>query len=501
MREIEQRYDGMFVKEGRLNFQIFQSLELDGKDLEHLNITSSTFLTGHFRNVRFYNASFFSTKLSDVSFEDCNLRSTDICSLWAKNCKFQDSDFSNATISDSTFIQCAFDGAMFRSISLTKCQFIDCSFEQFPIDDSTFSLNTFTRCQIKNTHFTESFYYQIFDDCVFHNVNMDPELLGFNFGFSSAVFAQLADGVDLNLVDADFTNKRLYINVAIFRINQIRSFYDEALVACVAALGQMVERDILIKADEIEFLKNLTSYLQERREIAPISIMRMWQLLNNLFMIDPPNTAAAKAMPHIREFANTLYFSFLDFQKELQERLTQIPPSSSINDTAELKIVYVKRPTVPLLECLVELSGIAAPSCPMPRLIRVEQGSFHEFHEIATVVIPYLQTLLTFLGVIVPITIYSKQKQDHDREKESEKASKTNSVDIKKDKSVIDITLSTASGGQSSILLPDSNNISPTTNKIILDVGKVLVSQPIADQPAFCGYNAQNIQTITIRYQ
>lgn len=499
MREIGQN-DGMFVKEGRLNFQVFHALELDGKDLEFLHITSSAILAGQLKNVCFYNASFLSTKFSDVNFEDCNLRSTDICSLWAKNCQFQNVDFSSATISDSTFIQCTFNKSIFNSVSLTRCQFIECSFEQFPINDSTFSLNTFTRCQIKNTNFTESFYYQIFDECVFHDVNMSPELLGFNFGFSSTVFAQLADGVDLNLVVADFTDKGLYINAAIFRINQIHSFYDEALVACVVALGEMIERDILIKADEIEFLKNLTSYLQEHRQIAPISIFRAWQLLTNYIMIDPPNTAVDKASPHIREFANTLYFCFLDFQKELQGRLKQLPQSPDINDTVELKIIYAERPSVPLLDCLTELSSIAAPNCPMPRLIRVEQGSFHEFHEIAVVAIPYLQTFFSFLGVVAPFIVYKMQKQDHNCEKkENELTSKLATTE--KEEPIIEVTISTASGSLSPILLPNASIISPATNKIVLDVGKVLGSQPITNHAAFCGYNAQNIQTITLRYR
>ena len=499
MREIEQKYDGIFVKEGRIDFQIFHALELSGKDLEFLHITSSAILTGHLRNVFFYNASFLSTKLSDVNFEDCNLTSTDICSLWAKNCQFQNVDFSNATISDSTFIQCTFDKSIFNSVSLTRCQFIDCSFEQFPIDDSTFSLNTFTRCQIKNTNLTESFYYQIFDECVFHNVNMAPELLGFNFGFSSTVFAQLADGVNLSLIDADFTDKGLYVNAAIFRINQIHSFYDEALLACVMALGQTIKRDILIKADEIEFLKNLTSYLQEHRKIAPISILRIWQLLTNYFKIDPPNTAVGKALPHIREFANTLYFCFMDFQKELQERLKQLPQSSNINDTVELKIIYAEKPSVPLLDCLTELSSIASPNCPMPRLIRVEQGSFHEFHEIAVVVMPYLQTLFSFLGVAAPFIVYEMQKHDHNREKK-ENEPDTKLAAAEKEKPVIEVTLSTTPSNLSPFLLPDANTISPATNRIVLDVGKVLGSQQITSHAAFCGYNAQNIQTITIRY-
>lgn len=503
MREIESKYDGLFIKGGRIHFAVIPDLRLADKDLEFLHITSSAIAVGHLKKVSFYNASFLSTKFSDVVFENCNLGSADICSLWAKNCRFQNVDFSNDTISDSTFIGCTFDRSIFECISLARCQFIDCIFEQFPMDDSTFYLNSFTRCHIKNTHFTESFYYQIFDDCTFDCVNMPPELLGFNFGFSTAVFAQLANGVDLEKVGADFTDNGLYINAAILRINQVHDYYDEALIACVAALSQMIGCDILVKADEIEFLKNLTVYFQEHKLIAPISSLRIWQLLTTCSVAKHSNTAIQKAIPHVREYANMLYFSFLDFQRELQERLVQLPQSSHITDTAELKIIYTEEPSIPLLECLTKLSDLAPLGCPSPRLIRVEKGSFREFHEIAVVVIPYLQTLFAFLGVVVPVVIAQKGNNGSKETKEElseTKADKIVSDSITKENRGIEITLSTTTEYQPPILLPSVTTISPATSQLVYDVAKVLGSQPIVKHTAFCGYNTQNIQSITIRF-
>lgn len=500
MKEKNQKNEVELVKGGRFNLQVIHSIEIHDRDLEFMHITSSDILVGRFTNVCFYNASFLSTKLSDVTFSNSNLKSTDICSILAKNCIFQNVDFSNATISDSTFIHCKFDQSMFNSVSLTRCQFIDCTFVQFPMDDSTFSLNTFTRCHINKTAFTESFYYQIFDECIFCNVKMDPQLLGFNFGFSSSVFERLSDGADLNLVETDFIKKGLFINAAIFRINQIHKFYDEALIACVAALCKMIEDDILIKTDEIEFLENLTMHLRKNRQLAPISILRIWKLMTNAVVDPAPNTAKSKAIPHIRRFVNTLYLCFQDFQNELQGLLAKVPKFFDVNRTAELSIVYTEKPSVPFLECLIELSRLADPNCPMPRLLRTETGSFHEFHEIALIVIPYLQTFFSFLSVVAPFVIYKLQKKDQQCEKKQQ--GQTSKVDSDKiEPSVIKITLSPAQESQSLFLLPNNNIITPATNKIIYDVANMLMVQPIANNPAFCGYNTQNIRSITISFQ
>lgn len=494
MKNTNIKCNDLFAPGVKLNFQVVSALNLTDKNMEHIYLVGSAILSGHLCNVSFYNASFLSTKFSDVTFEGCDLKSIDICSVWANNCCFQTADFSNATISDSTFVNCKFDGSIFQSISLTGCQFINCTFEQFLIDDSTFSLNKFTNCHIKQTNFTESFYYQIFDDCIFDDVNMPPELLGFNFGFSQDVFSKLTEGVNLKEVETDFINKGFYTNAAILRINQIHNSYDEALIACVAALGRMTQNDILIKADEINFLKNLTSYLLEHKQIAPITILRTWKLLTSCFMVGDSNTAISKAKPYISEYTNMLYFSFLDFQENLQKCLGKLSTINNIKATVELKIVYLEKPSFPLINYLTEFSQMAAPDCPMPKLIRTEKGSFIEILEAALPIIPYVQTFLALLGVIVPIVIYEKQKQDN--KEQQEKATETSF----RENGGIEITLSTANPKQSSILIPNTNTILPTTNTLVSNVSKIIETTAVHSNDGFAGYNAKNIQSISIRF-
>ncbi len=493
MKEIVSGQEQLFVKNAKLNFQVIPALKIENRNLECIHLISSAILSGHLNEVNLYNASFFGTKFSNVVFEKSNMRSADICSVWANGCQYLGCDFGGATISDSTFINCKFNASTFESVSLTKCQFIDCCFEQFSTSDSTISLNTFMRCQINTAQFRESFFYQIFEDCTFNHVDMDPELLGYNFGFSPVLCSKLSQGIDLDAVGAVFTEHGLYTNAAILRINQLQSCYDEALIACVVALGQMIQQDILIKADEIEFLKNLTAYLEKRQKIAPISILRIWQILTRHFMNDSPNTAESKAMPHIHEFANALYFDCMDFQKKLQRQLMQLPQSNQVTDTAELQIVYSEEPSLPLLDCLTELSSLASPLCPKPYLIRTEKGSFHEFHEIAVIVIPYIQTLLSLLGVVTPIIIYKKQKCDQIR---TEKTQKETHTDEKRE---IEITIPVSAVDQGSLLIPNTVSVTPETTRILANVLKICGKQTFSTSPGFCGYNAQNIQSITIK--
>jgi len=508
MKEIVRKHNDLLAKGAKLNFQVFSQLEIVDKNLEYLHLSSSAVLSGGLKRVCFFNASFFSTKFSDVTFAQCNLQSTDICSIWANGCQFLNCDFSEATISDSTFINCHFDNAVFESISLTRCQFIDCSFQDISTDDSTISLNTFTGCRIVGADFKESFYYQTFEKCTFSGVAIAPELLGYNYGFSPEILQSLSQSANLDELCANFTNDGLFVNAAILRINQLQDHYDAAMVACVAALGQMIQNDILVKADEIEFLKGLTMYLQARQQIAPISVLRIWQLLNNYFMCESSNTAAGKAMPHIREFANTLYFDYMEFQKKLQEQLVHLPQANSATDMAELQIVYAEEPTLPLLDCLVQFSTLADSRCPEPHMLRTERGSFHEFHEIAVIAIPYVQTFLTLLGVVVPIVIYEKQKQ-HQMETQPDPAKAEQDQREKKvgqelpaeTSSRLEITLSLSEAGQPALFLPNTEVIKPETTALLSNVMKAPGIQALISSADFSGYNKKNIHSVTILIQ
>ncbi len=497
MKDLKLKYDSLLFSGAKLNFQTIPDLNLIKKDLSFIHLISSVVPNGYLKEINFHNASLLSTKFSESTFEECNLTSTDIFSVWFKDCNFKKSNFSDSTISDSTFVNCVFDHSIMDSISLTNCQFIDCTFENMPIDDSDFSLNTFIRCKIKNTSFTETFYYQLFEDCEFFDVNMSPDLLGFNFGFSKEVLQQLSKSVDLQEIETEFINKGLFVNAAILRINQVQNYYDIAIVACITALAQMLNHDLLIKADEIRFLKQLTIYFFENNHIAPVSILQIWQILNNI-RSNAYNIAIDKSMPYINEYINELYFIYQHFLENLQKKLYKLSSKISTEGIVELKVVYAEKPSIPFLEFLSKITELIGPDCPKPIFIKAVKGSFKEFHEIATVIIPYLETLFGLLGVVVPIAISHREKIN--RGHETTNKNNPQSSQTKDTKDSIEITVS-HSMTSSITTLPNTTPIKPETNAIITDTIKILNTQPILDNADFCGYNAQNINSITINFK
>ncbi|MCM1234174.1 MAG: pentapeptide repeat-containing protein [Ruminococcus flavefaciens] len=492
MKEIESKKENLFTSSARLSFQSYDKIILSKKDLTLLHLISSVISSGYFKEICFYNASFLSTKFISVIFESCNLKSTDICSIWAKDCRFKNSDFTHSTISDSTFVNCIFEHSSFLSVSLINCQFINCVFEQMPIDNSTVTLNRFISCKIKQTHFTESFYYQIFENCEFFHVDMSPDLLGYNFGFSKDIIYQVISNTDSQKIEAEFINNGLFINAAILHINLVQDFYDKAIIACIVAISKMIQCDVLIKADEIYFLRNLTSYLEQQHKIAPISIIKIWSELNDIINNNINNISINKALPYIREYTNTIYLNFQYFLECLQEKLNQLL-NLNVNTEAELKIIYYDKPSSTLLPILNEISSIVGPNCLKPQLIRVEKGSFIEFHKIAKEIIPYLQTFFSILGVFIPIVIYHKQKTNIESADDKEQT---------QEQSVKEIEIKISSSSNSSILLlPNTTSITPLTNEMVANTMKIFENQNLERQAGFSGYNPQNIQSITIRFQ
>lgn len=81
MKEIAVEHTSMFKKGARLNFQVFHTLEIGSKNLEFMHLISSAVLSGHMDNVCFYNASFLSTKFTNVDFENAILKAL-ICALF-----------------------------------------------------------------------------------------------------------------------------------------------------------------------------------------------------------------------------------------------------------------------------------------------------------------------------------------------------------------------------------------------------------------------------------
>jgi len=492
MSEIKVVNDEQFQANASLSFQCFQNVQLLDKQLTLLHIESSTILKGKFQNTNLYNSSFYGVKLLNTEFHNVDWSGADICSIWAKDCVFENVNFDDDTISDSTFSQCYFKQCSFKTVTMTTSQFTDCTFEGFPIDNATVLLNTFVHCNIQDTNFTASFYYQIFEDCTFQKIHLKSSLLGSNFGIFPYEFLGMFTDVEIADAERSFISSGQLVNAAILKVNLAKDYYDIALLACITAMREMLQRDILVKSDEIQFLKNLSKYLEERRQIAPITLIQIWQILNSINSDE--NNAVKKALPHLCEFSNALYFSFKSFQKNLQDQLIKLPSFSILPNTVELKVVYEVAPSIPLISYLQTIYKIVCPCDLPPKMVRTERGSFIEVLQIGNVLVPYVQTFLSLLGVVIPIILHKKQNEN------MQTVTSVQSLVSSQDKTTISSSLGSHDNESSDLsetnVLPHTVSVSVEVRSVLSDTVKmILTTDKLVD---YNGYNKNNIKEIEL---
>lgn len=499
MKELKIYKDEPFKPHKKINFSVIEEFELKKHNAEFMEISGSFITNGNFNETNFYGVSFLSTKFSNIEFKNCNLSGTDICSIWMKKCTLIKSNLSNSTISDSMFIDCIFDEDSFESVTLTNSHFINCTINSFPLDDSTVTLNYFINCTIKKTHFTESFHYQIFENCKFEEINMNPELLGYNFGFSKESIDNISNTSNIELIKNRFVKNQLLINAAILSINQLGNYYDLAMLGCISAMCQMMRQDILVKNDEIQFLRKITEYLEKNNLISEFIQIKIWHCLNLLLEGKESNVAISRALPYIQEFSNMLYFKFQNFQQELDKEINNFGYISQEN-YVEVQITYKIAPAIQLLSLLETFRGNYLPNAKETKLVLTKQGSFIEILKMAEPLLPYLKAFLTILGTATPFILYGLNKRDKKKEKEEKYKN-----DKKENKGKVNISNNTIISQNiyqfNNILIPNVAAVSSKTEDIIKSVTTIINASEIGCNSDFCGYNPNNIDSVIIRYK
>ena len=497
MFEMELSNKKILRPKAQISYRILSNIIIDNEDLTLIHFISSEIDKTKFNNICFYNASFLSTKFICTDFNICNLENTDICSIWVKECNFDSSIIDNSTVSDSTFINCTFDNTSFVGVTMTNCTFINCIFNSFPIENSTITLNTFENCIIRNSVFTVSFYYQIFINCQFENTDFPLELMGYNFGLMSSKINNSNESVK---IENHFIERGFLINAAIFRINCENKYYDQSLLASIYALEKMMDNNILIKTDEVRFLKNLTSNFIDRNQIAPIILLKIVKKINNIMIKNESKFELNKSLYSLKEYMYASYFKYNSFLKKVNENNEKLFKFSA-NCESVLKITYRVQPLIPFIFFLKQFNSYENKSMTTPELIKTEKGSFIEYHRISSILLPYIQTLFSFLGVIAPIAIYKNQNKEVCKtEDKSTNLSVSIKINSPNDEQSNKIYISD-NHGDKSISIITEHLISDKSNEIIKQSIEMIDKNLIDNSPDYAGYNASNVKSIEINIQ
>lgn len=454
-------------------FKILEQQSFDNLSAHKAIIKNSIINECTFTSVDMSNIDLLSTKIYKCEFSYVNFEDADLFSLWFSNCIFKNTIFDTASIEDITFENCQFENCSFNEVDLKNCSFNKSSFINLIPEASTFSLNTFSDCSFKGSRLKGSFMYQIFLSCAFNDTTIDCELLKYNYGIgnrSEGLFLYKGEKADLttdlmeNLI-TDCMNQKLLVNAVFVNYNFEENINPDLAIKSLYALESMIKNDIILRKDELIFLKNLYHCLYKEKLIAPIVIYKLFTCMIDIYNKKINNVSYEKCKEYLSAIANSLYFDFSDFcdqlKKQIESEIEYLPP-------VYIKIHYKSEPEVELSTLLNQ--------CIPDTFIRTgtQQGSFIENIIAGAGGLELFKIFIQLLGIVAPI-IYSEHKDKHKEH--------ANKKSIKKE---IEINITPQNNDDTALLIQKTCQMIESSDILKNDIK---------------GYNNQNVSEIYVSYK
>lgn len=455
-----------------LVFQNIEQQSFKSLDAQKLTIKSSVIRNCDFSDVNLGYCDLLSSKLFNISFKNVSFVCADIYSLWFSECKFDNVDFSEAGIEDITFNNCQFNNCIFENVGLKNCVFSNSHFIGINPISASFTLNQYSECTFEKCKFKGSFLYQIFNQCNFYNVEMEYSLLKYNFGIGNKEIKYVKNNISMEnptqlyeLLLDECIKQNLFLNATFVNFNMTPSINPQLILKSIDAIEIILSKKILIRNDEILFLKNLYQFLYEEQMIAPILLYQLLNKIKGFSTFEQTNIAYAKSRQSLSLIYNDLYFNFFTFCDKLQQTLECLPQYET---PLKLLIDYESEPDIPLAELLNQCLPNSF------KRIKGVHGSFHEIMEMSPQGLNILNIFLQILGISIPI-IYTELKEKKNNLSREKTVEKTVNFNIK------------------------AQDASKNSTKLVQQTCKTIVASGILNED-LKGYNNSNIKKINIQY-
>ena len=450
-------------------FTTIENQQYHDQDFSSSTISSSMIIATEFVDTSFYNASFMGTRLINSMFRSSNMNNADIISIVSSDCTFVKVCFDKASITDSSF---------------TNCKFVQCSFRNISMTSNSFSGCTFDHCTMKEALLGASFFYQILQDVIWEKSSLDVYLIGYNFGFSIAQMNHCNISVEaIEDLKKKYLESGMLLNAAVVAINSSTSVYDLAIVACSSTIVEMVKRRIIIKPDELRFIRQLIQNLNIKERVAPITILRCWNQLA-LIQHSIDEYGIKNVFEAINDLRNALYFLYQEFAEKLQEKLLSIPVYKL---PVKICLTFEVKPKIDLASLLNQVYDHNANGFKEAKIVKTQPGSFIAWLESIDAVLPYLQIIVSLLGISIPIAIAQKNRKIDKEEKKQEEAKKKHEDNITINDTQIFI-----------IPVPVGLPLSKDNEMIVRDVLSVLIQNQLLNTSDFSGLNSVNLRRIEV---
>lgn len=435
------------------------------------------------------NSDIETTRILKTDIQNCYFDNTDIHSIWAIDTIFQNTSFHGANIVDCTFINCKFINCDFSNVTLNDCTFRQCELSDINLLDGSFTMNIFNTCQLERMCFKNVFYYTHFNQCRFNNVTFEAYLLGYSYGLtlenmSSFQYLFMGEESNDNYIDicrnirTIYQKRGLIINEGILYLLDPSMPATQAIIKCFDCLKQYIEKDLLTKKEQLQFLKRIIEHMYENHVIAPIAMVQLLHIIDQILNL-APNVSLVKIKSDLIQVKNSIltnYYAFIEYLAETIE-------SDKIEGKAVINIVYEEQPKYRLTDVLNEIAGTQD-----AYVIKTQKGSFIEWISCTSNMITCLEIFLSFLGIIVPIA------WDIHKSKSTREAAPERILEINNRFSTSKVSLDEVE------ILPEITKqaIKPLLQKNINQTIKVIINNEFIDSPTVLGYSNDNIKSIKI---
>jgi hypothetical protein len=325
--------------------------------------------------------------------------------------------------------------------------------------------------------------------CSFTDSSISQTLLGYNFGIYNS--SNTKD--DINKLVEYFQKNNMFINIAILNINIEESIYDYSLLAGIVSIGKMLQMDMLLRSEEIIFLKMLFDYMSENDLVAPITVIKSWHILINMLKDSKETTAIIKAKDNINLLINSLYQHQQDFLLTTQQLISESNSFIRDHQPLQIKIHYENKPDIPLNTLIEEMQTLCSISAPKPLLLKTETGSFFEWIQSYDSVCAYLQTFLALLGVVFTIwQPWKKHKKTKSGENNNENDEGAQSSQHSND------SLAENVDAYQMFQMINKSSVSQVTEQVVINCITVVNNNNIINNINFSGYNRKNVLNIEV---
>lgn len=235
---------------GNFSFTVIGNEIWEECNVNHSLFNGTVFSDCKFYHVVFDGSDFEGTRFIHCEFHECSLDSADFRSIWSVNCIYEKIKFDNMAITDASFHQCHFFKCSFLGMVQSKSDYDTCLLDPFLPEGGSIILNRYSNTVFKNSRFKNIFYYHIFDKCHFENTRFEAYLLGYIFGLTQENLCELQSvfvGNDtihpltelLNSVEEIYTQRKMYLNIEIMKLNSPNVNAENILIGCTALFKEI----------------------------------------------------------------------------------------------------------------------------------------------------------------------------------------------------------------------------------------------------------------------